>query len=233
MIAHIVLFDVDGTLISSSAAEEDERRRYLETIHDVVGMEPSVIPSRFAGMVDPQICKILLAETGLDDEKVECFLPKVLTRMGEIYRDMEKRPMLNEGVVELLRILTKSQNHIVGVLTGNLSAVATEKLRVTGIDSYFAECFYADSYFDRNRLIEDAVRTCVANYKLSDRKNVMIVGDTPRDMSAANAAKATSIGIASGVFSLEELSEANAMWVFSDLKPSKELLRALGLGSQP
>ena len=232
MIVRIVLFDIDGTLISSSAAEEDERRRYLKTIHDVVGMEPSVIPSRFAGMVDPQICKILLAQTGLHDEKVEYFLPKVLT-MGEIYRDMEKRPILNEGVEELLRILTKSQNHIVGVLTGNLSAVATEELRVTGIDSYFAERFYADNYFDRNRLIEDAVRTCVANYKLSDRKNVMIVGDTPRDMSAANAAKATSIGIASGVFSLEQLSQANATWVFSDLKPSKELLRALGLGPQP
>jgi phosphoglycolate phosphatase-like HAD superfamily hydrolase len=231
--AHIVLFDIDGTLISSSAAEEDERQRYLKTIHDVVGMEPSVIPSRFAGMVDPQICKILLAETGLDDEKVEYFLPKVLTRMGEIYRDMEKRPILNEGVEELLHILTNSQNHILGVLTGNLSAVATEKLRVTGIDSYFAERFCADNYFDRNLLVEDAVRICVANYKLSDRKNVMIVGDTPKDVSAANAAKATSIGIASGIFSLEQLSQAHATWGFSDLKPSKELLRALGLGPQP
>jgi phosphoglycolate phosphatase len=230
---HVVLFDIDGTLISRSAAEADERQRYLKTIRGVVGMEPTVLPSRFAGMVDPQICKILLAETGLDDEKVEYFLPKALKRMGEVYRDMEKRPILNEGVEELLHILTKSQNHILGVLTGNLSAVATEKLRATGIDSYFAEHFYADRYFNRNCLIEDAVRTCVANYKLSDRKNVMIVGDTPRDVSAANAANAASIGIASGIFSLEQLSQAKATWVFSDLKPSKELLRALGLGPQP
>ena len=230
---HIVLFDIDGTLMSSPAAEEDEKRRYLKTVQDVVGVEPSVIPTRFAGMVDPQICKILLAEAGLDEEKVECFLPKVLTRMGEIYRDMEKRPILNEGVKELLRILTRSQDHIVGVLSGNLSAVATEKLRVTGIDSYFAERFYADHYFDRKRLVEDAVGTCVAKYKLPGRGNVVIVGDTPRDMSAANATKATSIGIASGIFSLEQLSQANATWVFSDLKPSKELLGALGLGHQP
>lgn len=232
MIAHVVLFDVDGTLISNSAATGDERQRFLKSIYAIVGFEPSVVPSRFAGMVDPQICRILLAETGLDDEKVEYFLPKVLTRMSEIYRDMEKRPVLNEGVEGLLRILAGSKDHIIGVLTGNLSAVAKEKLRITGIVSYFAEGFYADNYFDRNRLLEDAVRKCVVNYKLSDRKDVLVVGDTPRDVSAANAAKATSIGIASGVFSMEELSQANATWVFSNLKPSRELLRALGLGSE-
>jgi len=183
-------------------------------------------------MVDPQICKILLEETGLDDEKIEYVLPKVLARIGETYHDMDKRSTLNQGVQQLLRILTKSQNHIVGVLTGNFSTVAAEKLRVTGIDAYFTERFYADGYFERDPLIDDAVTTCVANSKLPDRKNVIIVGDTPRDMSAANAARATSIGIASGIFSREQLSQANATWVFSDLRPSKELLRALGLGPQ-
>jgi phosphoglycolate phosphatase len=233
MFTYVVLFDIDGTLISSSEPGNGEKRRYLTTIRDVVGREPTVIPSRFAGMVDPQICKILLTETGLDDERAEYFLPKVLTRMGEIYRAMEKRPTLNEGVEELLRSLRRSQNHIVGVLTGNLSAVAKEKLKVTGIDSYFADSFYADGYFDRNRLMEDAVRTCVAKYRLPDHKNVIIVGDTPRDISAANAAKATSIGIASGTFSLEQLSQANARWVFSDLKPSTKLRNALGMRPEP
>jgi phosphoglycolate phosphatase len=230
LVACVVLFDIDGTLISSSDLEDGERRRYLITIRDVLGRTPSVVPSRFAGMVDPQICTILLSEMGLDDESVKLFLPKVLRRMGEIYRDMEKRPKLNEGVEDLLRILARSRNHIVGVLTGNLSAVAKEKLRVTGIDSYFAESFYADDYFDRNPLIEDAVRTCMAKYRLPYRKNVIIIGDTPKDVDAANAAKATSIGIASGTSSLEQLSQANAAWVFPDLKPSRELLSALDAG---
>jgi phosphoglycolate phosphatase len=230
LITHVILFDIDGTLISNTGPEDSERRRYLMTIHDVVGREPSVIPSRFAGMVDPQICRILLTETGLDDRSVEHYLPKVLARMGEVYRGMDKRPTLNEGVQELLPILRRSQDHIMGVLTGNLSAVAKEKLRATGIESYFAEGFYADVYFDRNSLIEDAVRTCVTSYRLPDRESVTIIGDTPRDISAANSAKATSIGVASGTFSMEQLSQANARWVFSNLKPSRELLRTLGLG---
>jgi len=231
LIGYVVLFDVDGTLVSSESIG-DEKRRFLEGIYAIVGFEPSAVPSRFAGMVDPQICRILLAEAGLDDEKVEYFLPKVLARMAKIYHDMEKKPILNEGVPDLLRILSASRSHIVGVLTGNLSAVAKEKLRITGIAPYFIIGFYGDNYFDRNRLIEDAVRKCVMNYKLPNSKNVLIIGDTPRDVNAANAANATSIGVASGVFSMEQLSQANVAWVFPNLKPSRELLRALGLESQ-
>ncbi len=233
MITHAVLFDIDGTLMSSLAGEVDEGRRYLATIRDVVGKEPSVVPSRFAGMVDPQICAILLTETGLDEKSVEYILPKVLKRMGEIYRDMQKKPKLNEGVEELLQTLSRSQAHVLGVLTGNLSVVATEKLKTTGIDSYFAEGFYADKYADRNSLVEDAVRTCVTKYKLPDRKNVVIVGDTPIDVGAANDAGATSIGIATGVFSLEQLAKADAIYLFSNLRPSRELLSALGLKQKP
>jgi ABC-type molybdate transport system ATPase subunit len=90
LVACVVLFDIDGTLISSSDLEDGERRRYLITIRDVLGRTPSVVPSRFAGMVDPQICTILLSEMGLDDESVKLFLPKVLRRMGEIYRDIRR-----------------------------------------------------------------------------------------------------------------------------------------------
>jgi len=230
LISHVVLFDVDGTLISNVKSMADERDRFLESIYAVVGREPSVVPSSFAGMVDPQICKILLAKAGLNEEKVKLVLPRVLERMREIYREMEKKPVLNEGVEELLRILTASKSHIVGVLTGNLSAVAKQKLRLTGIASYFVEGFYSDDYLDRKPLIEDAVKKCVMNYKLPGRKNVLLIGDTPRDVSAANAAMATSIGIASGVFSMEQLSQANATYVFPDLKPSRELLGSLGLG---
>jgi phosphoglycolate phosphatase len=229
LIVHVVLFDIDGTLISSSAAEYDEKRRYVYAIRDVVGKEPFVIPSRFAGMVDPQICQILLKETGLSDEDVEFFLHKVIVRMGELYKSLEKKLVPNSGVEDLLRLLANAPDHVVGVLTGNLLEIGTEKLTVAGIGSYFSEGFYSDGYFDRNRLTKDAVETCVAKHKLASRRNVIIVGDTPSDVAAANAANATSVGVASGVFSERQLSEAGAAWVFRDLKPSDELLAALGV----
>ena len=149
--------------------------------------------------------------------------------MGEVYRKLEKQLALNKGVRELLAILTTSTKHVTGVLTGNLTPVADEKLTRTGIRAYFSEFFCADDYFDRTRLVENAVRTSTTKHGLKSRKEVIIVGDTPRDIDAANAAHATSAGVASGVYTMTQLSEAGATHVYANLEPTKELLAMLGL----
>ena len=208
-------------------SELEERKRYVETVYEVTGKEPNVDPSRFAGMVDPQICKIILTETGVVDELLVSCLPKVLERMTEVYQKMPKQLVLNRGVIELLNILSCSGNHVLGVLTGNISAIAREKLKVTGIHRYFTEGFYADNYSDRNDLVQDAVQHCVSKYSLVNAKAVIIVGDTPLDVKAATAAHATSIGIATGVYSMAALSRAGATMVLRDLTPTDELLTAM------
>jgi phosphoglycolate phosphatase-like HAD superfamily hydrolase len=225
----VVLFDIDGTLLSTPATEDSEQRRYVDTIRDVVGKEPSVIPSRFAGMVDPQICKILLTELGLSSYEVERFLPQVLARMHDVYRNIDKRIVLNNGVKELLTTLAPFTNVVIGVLTGNLTAVAEDKLTATGIREYFSELFCANDYFDRTSLVQDTVRTCMTRHELNTSKQVVIVGDTPLDMKAAAASKATSVGVATGVYTKAELSEAGAEFVYPSLEPTNELLAGLGV----
>lgn len=232
MITFVVLFDIDGTLVSSVVAEDDERRRYSDAIRDVVGQTPNVAPGRFAGMVDPQICQILLAELGLTNGEIDYFVPKVLSRMSELYRRMEKTIALNSGVEDLLPLLVKSPRHAVGVLTGNLKQIAKEKLGCAKILPYFSEFYCADRYFDRTKLVAYAVNSCVKKYQLSASRNVMIIGDTPRDIAAANVSEATSIGIASSAFSMRQLTEAGAMQVYLNLKPTKQFLTGLGLDSQ-
>jgi phosphoglycolate phosphatase-like HAD superfamily hydrolase len=188
-----------------------------------------MVPSRFAGMVDPQICKILLAEIGLSTDEINTVLPKLLARIGEVYPTLEKTLALNVGVRELLQILANSPRHVTGVLTGNLRAVAMEKLTSTHIRHYFSEFFCADDYIDRVTLVQNAVETCVAKHGLKDDEDVLIVGDTPRDIEAANASNATSIGVASGVYTIAQLSHAGAKQVHKNLEPTQELLAGLRL----
>lgn len=223
----VVLFDIDGTLLSTEVTEESEKDRYVDAIRDVVGKEPFVSPPRFAGMVDPQICTILLEELGLSKEEVNRFLPKVLVRMSEVYRKMEKKLDLNLGVAGLLATLAISPGHITAVVTGNLEEIAEQKLIQTDIRAYFSRLFCADHYFDRMVLVKDAVRACVKQYGLCTRSDVIVIGDTPRDIDAANAAQATSVGIASGVYNIDQLKDAGAAYAYSSLKPTRELLAAL------
>ena len=224
---HVILFDIDGTLISSHMSELDERKRYLDAFREVTGMELRVDPSRFAGMVDPQICKIILAENGIGSALVESYLPKVLSKMAAAYRDMPKQLELNRGVRALLELLSRSTNYVLGILTGNLSVIASEKLIATGIRPYFKEAFYADNYDDRNRLVQDAVTICLSKYSLLNTRDVIIIGDTPLDVKAARAANATAIAVASGVYSMDALSQTGATITVRDLTPTNELLSAI------
>ena len=115
-----------------------------------------------------------------------------------------------------------------GVLTGNLSVVAEEKLRLTGIRAYFSETFYSDGYFERRDLVWEAVDACVTKYKLRGRESVTIIGDTPRDVEAAKFSGAKAIAVATGFFSESELASAGPDAVFRDLNPRGDLLKALG-----
>ena len=225
----VILFDIDGTLVLKQSTEANERERFRRAIADEVGISPPTEPWRYDGMVDPQICRLLLIDVGLSDNAADEHLPRVMERIGQIYTTMEKRPVLNDGVDMLLRILDASPKHKLGVVTGNLSVVAEEKLRLTGIREYFDIAFYSDGYFERGDLVRDAVRSCVRRYRLRGNGAITVIGDTPRDIEAAKANGVKAVAVASGFFSESKLAAAGADEVFHDLNPRSELLRALDL----
>lgn len=224
----VILFDIDGTLVLKQSTDADELERFTRAISDEVGRSPPTQPWRYDGMVDPQICRLLLIDVGLSESAANERLGNVVKRVGEIYAAMEKHPVLNEGVGELLKILSASPKHKLGVLTGNLAVVAEEKLRLTRIRTYFDETFYSDGHFERRDLVKEAVDACVVKYRLGGRESVSIIGDTPRDVEAAKTSGAKAIAVATGHFSEVELAFAGADAVFRDLNPSIDLLRALG-----
>jgi phosphoglycolate phosphatase-like HAD superfamily hydrolase len=224
---HVLLFDIDGTLVLKQSTDANELERFRCAIADEVGRSPPTHPWRYDGMVDPQICRLLLSDVGLSESAADRHLRRVIERVGQIYMAMEKHPVLNDGVGELLKTLSVSSRHKLGVLTGNLSVVGEEKLRITGIRAYFDETFYSDGYFERRDLVREAVDACVTKYRLRGKGSVTIIGDTPRDVEAAKSSGAKAIAVATGFFSESELASAGPDAVFRDLNPRSDLLKAL------
>jgi len=224
---HVLLFDIDGTLVLKQSTDANELERFRRAIVDEVERSPPTQPWGYDGMVDPQICRLLLSDVALSESAADKHLRRVIERIGQIYMTMEKHPVLNDGVGELLKTLSVSSRHKLGVLTGNLSVVGEEKLRITGIRAYFDETFYSDEYFERRDLVREAVDACVTKYRLRGKGSVTIIGDTPRDVEAAKSSGAKAIAVATGFFSESELASAGPDAVFRDLNPRSDLLKAL------
>ncbi len=226
---HVILFDIDGTLTTKESIEKQELERFLRPVSEAAGKILSKEHWRYDGMVDPEIYRRLLIESGMSPDSAMSSLPQVISRGEEAYLRMRAQPVLNDGVRELLQTLSIHPNHRLGVLTGNLSAVAEEKLRLTAVRGYFAETFFSNGYFSRADLVRDAVRACAKKYALRSNDDVIIVGDTPRDIEAANANQAKAIGVASGHYSVSDLVQAGAAAAFRNLIPSNGLLKALNV----
>ncbi|MAT45976.1 MAG: hypothetical protein CMO35_00930 [Verrucomicrobiaceae bacterium] len=141
----------------------------------------------------------------------------------------EPRPqaMVLPGVRRLLDLLTEG-GAVLGLLTGNLEAGAWLKLQRFGVDHYFSFGAFGDEHAERNKLGPEALARAeeVQNHSFSPSRTV-IVGDTPRDVSCGQAIGALTIAVATGSFSLEQLSACNPTLAVRSLEDSSRIVGLL------
>jgi phosphoglycolate phosphatase-like HAD superfamily hydrolase len=135
------------------------------------------------------------------------------------------------GVSDLLQRLNLRQDITLGLVTGNVRAVAFHKLAQVGLDNYFTEGAFGSDHADREHLPPLAIR------RFNDRlghvryavENTVIVGDAPRDVDCAKANGIRCVAVATGEFHADHLREHGADVVlesFSDVEHAVEVLTA-------
>jgi len=88
---------------------------------------------------------------------------------------------------------------------------------------------YGDDASDRSALVAIARRRALEVRKIEfDDRSVVLVGDTPHDISAALGAGVRAIGVATGHSSPEDLAEAGAADVLQDLTDLRTLRKMVG-----
>ena len=122
------------------------------------------------------------------------------------------------GVEELLPRLCHG-GFLLGITTGAVEAAAHIKLARANLNRFFSFGGYGSDSADRGELTRKAIaRAAEILGSPIDPQRVLVVGDTPKDIAAAHAAHAISVGVASGRYSEEELREAGAEYVLSSLE---------------
>lgn len=225
----LVLFDVDGTLVSTRGAASRAFRRALVEVYDETGPIDSY---DFHGRTDPQIARELLSMAGLGDERIEAgfeglwaaYLRELEVELAKPGTHVDVLP----GVPSLLDALHGSGDHLVALLTGNIAEGARMKLAAARLWERFDFGAYGSDHERRDHLPAIAVRRAHERSGLEfTGRDIVIVGDTPFDVSCGRSLGVWAVAVATGKHSVDELREAGADVVLTDLSDTARSVRAI------
>jgi phosphoglycolate phosphatase len=225
----VVLFDIDGTLLLANGAG---RRSVHQAMHDVFGASgPEHHP--FDGKTDPQIVRELGALAGIDGAEIEAKLDAALDRyFGYLEADITGDPatvQLLPGVHELLDALDTRADVMLGLLTGNIEAGAALKLRTVQIEPMrFVVGAYGSDADVRPALPAIAQRRAAERLGVSvPGSRIVIIGDTPHDMTCGQGIGAQAIGVETGRFRAADLAPHAPLAVFANLVDTSRVVASI------
>jgi phosphoglycolate phosphatase len=211
-----ILFDVDGTLITTGGASAVAWRRAFA---DLYGVPADIHESTHAGMTDPEVGRLTFkAVLGRDPtpRELAAVMAKRLEHLPAAVAESTGYRVL-PGVAELLPTLVE-QGYLLGLTTGLVESAAHIKLARAGLNTYFHFGGYGSDSPDRTELTRRGIERASAVLGLPLRRDqVWVVGDTPLDIAAAHGAGAVAVGVASGSYRVDELRDAGADHVLPDL----------------
>jgi phosphoglycolate phosphatase-like HAD superfamily hydrolase len=224
----LLLFDIDGTLLTS--ATRAHSKALDGAIREVHGVDTSRLRSKIgpAGRTDGEIARLMLLDLGVSARRIDELSDDVRETCCRIYAQICP-PDLSEHVVpgmpDLLAWLGQREGVKLGLLTGNYEPVARLKLKRAGVGKWFpygCGAFGSDSE-DRAALPGIARRR--AGH--IPRGDTVVIGDTPRDIACARADGVRCVAVTTGQYGPEQLEDADA--VARDVGELRSKLEALGV----
>ena len=204
-----ILFDIDGTLITTGGASDRAWRRAFKELQDVEVDIPAVTGK---GVPDPEVGRLVFQNTvGREptEEEAEALMRRRLDHLPE---EVDNSPGFRvlDCVLELLEKLI-DDGVLLGLTTGNVEEAAHIKLQRANLNRFFSFGGYGSDSPDRTELTKKALeRAEIVSGRTLEPEHCFSCGDTPRDVEAGHGAGIRVIGVATGEFSLEQLQEAGA-----------------------
>jgi phosphoglycolate phosphatase len=240
----LVLFDIDCTLIDAHGAGGRAIFQAIKQVYGLQGelggysfhgrtdpaivrdltvlwmeADPVAVVGELDGGTQPQVVTALAGRMGLSADRVDELLPACLARYVELLRDevADGRVEVLPGIRELLQALAADPGTTVGLLTGNVEEGARIKLAPTGLWPLFAVGAFGSDAAHRPELPAIAVAKAE---RLTGRafvgKDIVVVGDTPADIECGRHLGVTSVGVATGRYTREQLAAHAPDHLFDD-----------------
>ncbi len=234
----LLLFDVDGTLLSCGGAGN---RAMTKAGQIMFGPHFTLGNINLAGNLDPLIYNEAVHTNNISDadSRHDEFRDQYLIELEKEINANGYKMKLMPGVVNLLKILHHIDHISLGLVTGNYADGAHQKLKGVEIDTAW---FKYNGFGDEGKVRADLVSLAIRRYHNHNHNNstlrndngatlrnqdVIVIGDTPYDVACAHANNCTSFAVATGGYSFDVLCETGADVVVNDLTDTDALFELI------
>ena len=192
----LVLFDIDGTLISSGKGALASLRR---AIQKHAGQEPEISYLDTAGKTDRLIIGNLLRKLSLGEDRIPALTREIVRSYLEILPDLynkENDARMYPRAADIVRSLYQRKDAVLGLITGNIEEGARIKLNPFGLNKYFAFGAFGSDAVERAELPSIAILRAekFCREKFHGEK-VVIIGDTVHDVTCGKGIGARAIAV--------------------------------------
>lgn len=212
-----VLFDIDGTLVRTGGAGMRAFERVFATEFQRPGATHGM---KFSGRTDPSLVREFLDRHAIpaSPENFQRFFDPYAHWLSHFMG--ESKGCVLPGVESLLAgFAALPRPPLPGLLTGNIRLGAEIKLRQFNLWQHFVVGAFGDDHEDRNQL--SAIARDRAGRLLGETlsgEQILVVGDTPRDIECARTIGARCLAVATGGATREELQAHEPAWLVDDLR---------------
>lgn len=215
---YLILFDIDGTLVWTRGAG---RAATEHAMIEVFGTCGALAAHKFGGKTDWQTLLDLLHEAGISYADIERRMPAyndaMARHLDRVIVEYDVQPCT--GALDLVQSLLPRRDIGIGLVTGNVSSTAPIKLRAARFDpAWFAVGAYGSEAQERDHLPALAVERAVEYYGYAFAPHeVIVVGDTPADVSCARHIGAVAVAVQTGFALYDELADSQPDYLLRDL----------------
>jgi phosphoglycolate phosphatase len=210
-VPRLILFDIDNTLLYTGGAGGLAMNLAFQ---EMFRINDGFAKIEFSGRTDLYIFSEglrLHGITGGHQTHLEEFLRRYHLHLERTLA--ERKGHLMPGFPQLLESLAQRDGMRIGLATGNFSQAAWMKVKHYGIKQYFSGGVFGEASLERSEMVRsgiEAIATAIAP------EEVLVIGDTPHDVSSALDNGHTAVGVATGNFTVDQLRESGARMVFRD-----------------
>ena len=208
----LLLFDIDNTLLYTGGAGVAAMNLAFQ---EMFGVTDGFAKANVSGRTDLYILSEGLRQHGIN-EGHDAHLDEFLQRYSSHLRHTlgEREGHLMPGFPHLLDVLSQREGVRVGLATGNFSEAAWMKLEHYGIREYFSgDGAFGEASLDRSEMVRVGIERFADGIAPED---ILIIGDTPHDVSSALDNGLGAVGVATGSYTVDQLRDSGAQMVFQD-----------------